>query len=38
MEKVNNLKKFFKNEKIDGYFIPKMMNFLENIHLIIMID
>ena len=23
MEKVNNLKKFFKNEKIDGYFIPK---------------
>ena len=23
MEKVNNLKKFFINEKIDGYFIPK---------------
>ena len=23
MEKVNKLKKIFKNEKIDGYYIPK---------------
>ena len=31
MEKINKLKKIFKREKIDGYIIPKMMNFLVNI-------
>ena len=38
MEKINKLKKIFKREKIDGYIIPKMMNFLVNIFLVIMID
>ena len=31
MEKIKKLKKIFIREKIDGYIIPKMMNFSENI-------
>ena len=38
MEKINKLKKIIQNEGIDGYIIPKMMNFLVNIFLITKID
>ena len=37
MEKIKRLKESFKREKIDGYLIQKMMNFLENTYLITMI-
>ena len=30
MEKIRKLKEFFIKEKIDGYFIPKNDEFLEN--------
>ena len=38
MEKIKKLKKTFIEEKIDGYLIPKMMNFLMNIYPFTTID
>ena len=38
MEKIKKLKQILKQEKIDGYIIPKNDEFFENIFLIIKID
>ena len=38
MEKINKLRKILVDNKLDGYLIQKMMNFLESILQIITID